>query len=374
MQGAVVLACSGSLLELLLELVELVLHLPHLLIRQGLLLLAILELLLEVLDGLLRILGAQLHVLLDVNLVSRAVVHLIRSLVAFLLVLLLLHGLALDAQVTALHDPLFGGHVVAELLVVRDDQDTALVVLDGEDQSTEALPVQVVGRLVQDQDVGVLPHGGSQDNLHLHTSAELVDLRVARRLGVNAEVAQVLLDGGLGELLCHEARHGGLPLVLALYHLQVAHLDQGVLLDPDIVLDGLELPLHLVLVGLLLLLLAPIQDGVRHHCGTLILLGLLCILLRVSAAPDVAGDCVDAPLLRAGLLLVDRELRALELDALLVVVSSEAPHDVLSGGLLHVLLQVVEGMLRDVSHPQSRGLPNGPFRGLLLADQHLDRG
>merc|ERR1719215_2388743 len=109
---------SLGILELLLELVELVLHLPHVLVRERLFLLAVLQLLLEVLDGFLRVLRAQCHVLLHVDLVPSAIVHLVRGRVSVILALVLVDGLALDAKVTTLHDPLFGGHVVAEFLVV----------------------------------------------------------------------------------------------------------------------------------------------------------------------------------------------------------------------------------------------------------------
>merc|ERR1712161_144639 len=120
---------SSSLLQGLLELVELVLDLPHLLVAQSLLLLAVLKLFLQVLDLLLLVLVGQRCVLVDLDLVARAVEHLVRALVAVIL-LIDTHGLALNAQAAALHDPLLGGHAIAELLVVRDDQHTALVVLD----------------------------------------------------------------------------------------------------------------------------------------------------------------------------------------------------------------------------------------------------
>ena len=53
------------------------------------------------------------------------------------------------------------------VLVVGDDEHPALVVLDGQDQRAQALAVQVIGGFVQDQHVGVLPHGRRQDHLHL---------------------------------------------------------------------------------------------------------------------------------------------------------------------------------------------------------------
>merc|ERR1712039_618260 len=69
-------------LECFLQLVQLVLDLPHLLVCQSLLLLALLELLLQVLDLLLLVLVTQGCVLLDLDLVARAVVDLIGASVA----------------------------------------------------------------------------------------------------------------------------------------------------------------------------------------------------------------------------------------------------------------------------------------------------
>mmetsp|Transcript_103480 Transcript_103480/g.292964 ORF Transcript_103480/g.292964 Transcript_103480/m.292964 type:complete len:680 (-) Transcript_103480:860-2899(-) len=257
---------------------------------------------------------------------------------------------------------------------MRDDQHATLVVLDGQHQGSKAVAVQVVCGLVEDEDVRVLPHGGGQDDLDLHATAELVDLGVGGGLGVHTEVAEMLLHGGLGELLGHEPGHGRLPLVLALHDLQVAHLHEDVLLHPRGLVHGLELPLHLVLIGLLLLLLAPVHARVGDHRARLVDLGLLGVLLGVSAPPDVARGRIDAPLRRPGLLLVHRQLGALELQALLVVVARETPHDVLRGRFLHVLLQMVERVLSDVGHAQARGLPDGALRGLLLADKDLDGG
>ena len=50
------------------------------------------------------------------DLVPRAIKDLIGSLCPAALVLRGVHGFAFDAQAAALHDPLLGGHVVAELL------------------------------------------------------------------------------------------------------------------------------------------------------------------------------------------------------------------------------------------------------------------
>mmetsp|Transcript_9215 Transcript_9215/g.24788 ORF Transcript_9215/g.24788 Transcript_9215/m.24788 type:complete len:346 (-) Transcript_9215:526-1563(-) len=343
---------SSLLRQALLELLDLIVDLPTLLLCQGLLLLAFLHLFLQILDLFLFVFVGHECLLVHLDLVAGTIVDLIWARVA-VVGPIVSQRLALDAQAATHHDPLLGGHAIAELLVVRDDEDTALVVLDGQHQGTQAITVQVVRGFVQDQNVRVLPHRGCQDDLHLHAAAELVDLSVAGRLGIHAEVAEVLLDAWLRQLLSHEPSHGSLPLVFALDQLDVAHLDQDFFFDPDRRLNGLELPLHLVLVGLLLLLLAAVHDGVRNHCARLVLLGLLRILLGVNAAAHTAGDGIDAPLLRAGFLLINGELLGLELDALFVVVAREAPHDVCRGCLLHVFFQVVESMLSDIRHTQA---------------------
>merc|ERR1719284_233157 len=88
-----------------------------------------------------------------------------------------------------------------------ENEHAALVLLDGHDQSTQALAIQVVRGFVKNEHVRVLPHGWSKHNLHLHATTQLVDLRVACGLWVNTELSKMLLHAWLGQLLCHEACH-----------------------------------------------------------------------------------------------------------------------------------------------------------------------
>merc|ERR1712100_713443 len=138
-------------LQALLKLFQLVLHLPALLVAKRLL---------EVFDLFLPVLVAERSLRLHVDLVSRGIIDFLYLLVPrSLLLFLVLLGFALDAKVSALHDPFLCGDAVAELLVVADDQDATLVILDRQDEGAEALPVEVVSGFVEDEDVGVLPHG-----------------------------------------------------------------------------------------------------------------------------------------------------------------------------------------------------------------------
>merc|ERR1719218_501035 len=150
--------------EALLELIDFVLERPLLLLRQGLVLRAGLQVLLQVLQLLLLVLRRRIAHRVPGNLVPRGVRQVllrgVRSTFLFLGGRVL--RLALNAQVPLLHDPLLRRHPITELLVVRDNEDTALVLLDREHESTEALAVQIIRRLVKHQDVRVLPHGCGQ--------------------------------------------------------------------------------------------------------------------------------------------------------------------------------------------------------------------
>eukprot|EP00965_Chrysotila_dentata_P200823 6180202-Pleurochrysis_carterae.AAC.1 len=59
-------------------------------------------------------------------------------------------------------------HLVDKLRVVRDDDDAAVVGVDGLGECAERVAVQIVGRLVKNHDVRRVPHGRCEDNLDLH--------------------------------------------------------------------------------------------------------------------------------------------------------------------------------------------------------------
>merc|ERR1719337_625830 len=81
-----------------------------------------------------------------------------------------------DAEFALVHDPFFCCNTVTELLVVRDDENTTLVILDGQNQSAKTIAIQVIGGLVQNENVRILPHGCSKNDFHLHATTELTDL------------------------------------------------------------------------------------------------------------------------------------------------------------------------------------------------------
>merc|ERR1712193_57917 len=81
---------------------------------------------------------------------------------------------------------------IAEFLVVRNDEDTSFVVLDCQHQRTKTFAIQVIGRLVQDEDVRVLPHGSGQHDFDLHSTTKLRNLAMAGRLWIHTKVKEVL--------------------------------------------------------------------------------------------------------------------------------------------------------------------------------------
>merc|ERR1712188_270682 len=161
-----------------LELRELVLDLPHLFLREVLLLLVLLELLLEVLDGLLLLLVRQRLVALDVDLVARGIEDLLLLLV--LLDLLIAIIAALGRQVASVHDPLLRRDAVAEVHVMGSDDDAAAVLLHRLRERAERVAIEVIRRLIDNQNVRVLPHGGGKHDLDLLAGGERLQ-RIVRR-------------------------------------------------------------------------------------------------------------------------------------------------------------------------------------------------
>ena len=83
--------------------------------------------------------------------------------------------------------------LVDELRVVRDDDDASLVDVDCLGHRPKRVTVEVVGRLVEDDDVRRVPHGAREHDLDLLPARERAHARVRPKLGREADVAQVVL-------------------------------------------------------------------------------------------------------------------------------------------------------------------------------------
>jgi hypothetical protein len=77
---------------------------------------------------------------------------------------------------------------------VGDDEDTSLEGLEGGDEGSERLAVEVVGRLVEDDDVGTTPGSGGENDLDLLSSRETTHGVVGGELGLETEVGEVSLN------------------------------------------------------------------------------------------------------------------------------------------------------------------------------------
>ena len=77
---------------------------------------------------------------------------------------------------------------------MRDDEHTALEDLERVDERRERLPVEVVRRLIQADNVGAAPCRGTKNDLDLLTTGETTHGVVRDELGLETEVREVLLD------------------------------------------------------------------------------------------------------------------------------------------------------------------------------------
>mmetsp|Transcript_4975 Transcript_4975/g.12468 ORF Transcript_4975/g.12468 Transcript_4975/m.12468 type:complete len:320 (-) Transcript_4975:2498-3457(-) len=308
-----------------LELRQLILEFPHLGVGQSVLFLVLLQLFLDLLDEFLSVLvGHGLH-LVHLNLVTGSVHNLVRTGLVRVEVVVVHHQFTLLAEAPSLHDPLLGTDLLGEFHVMGNNHHTATEVNETEGQSAEAVAIEVVGRFVQDEDVRVHPHRCGQYDLYFLSTGQRVDWRVACGLRVQPEVFQLLLHRRRRERLRHETCGGGLFLVLAAHHLLEPHGLHRVPLDPAGGLDRLVQPLHLVLV-LLLLVLPPVEDAVGDDRNV--------PLLPDHAFAHHARLRVYAPLHGAKRLLIHVHLVGLVFQRLAIVVTGEAPEDVLDRGLV----------------------------------------
>mmetsp|Transcript_2571 Transcript_2571/g.7552 ORF Transcript_2571/g.7552 Transcript_2571/m.7552 type:complete len:298 (-) Transcript_2571:1381-2274(-) len=94
--------------------------------------------------------------------------------------------------------PLLLAHRRIKLLIVRDHQHRASPLIKRRRQRTEGFAIQVVGGLIQNEQMGTVPHGSGQNKLHLLSTGQSADLAVGSEFLLEAKVIQVLLNLGRG--------------------------------------------------------------------------------------------------------------------------------------------------------------------------------
>lgn len=154
----------------------------------------------------------------------------------------ILEAVGRDGEVTlvghaAVSDvPLLWAEGADELLVMGNHHDTTLVVADGDGKTTEGVTVQEIGRLVEDEEMGVVPHGAGEDDLDLLATGKTGDLVVVGDFGVETEVLKVLGDDLGGQLTETKTLTGSLVIVEFLDELAETTVDEGLAGDLSVVL------------------------------------------------------------------------------------------------------------------------------------------
>jgi len=123
--------------------------------------------------------------------------------------------------------PLLGTQRADELFVVGDHDDAAFVVADRDGEAAEGVAVQVVGGFVEDEEVGVIPHGAGEDDFDLLAAGETGDFVVVRDVGVETDVFEVFGDDFGREFAEAEAFAGGFVVVEFLDEFVEAEVHEG---------------------------------------------------------------------------------------------------------------------------------------------------
>mmetsp|Transcript_22096 Transcript_22096/g.37598 ORF Transcript_22096/g.37598 Transcript_22096/m.37598 type:complete len:759 (-) Transcript_22096:45-2321(-) len=327
--------------------------------------LVILNLVLDLLgEGLLFLLGQLLLGSLELGDITSSICHFRYLFLLFNLGVLLQHpvGISLGLQVTSVHDPCLGAELLRKLIVVRDNDNSSLKRLNRTRQSSKRFTIQIVGRLVQHDNVRLVPHGSSQHNLHLLSSRQGRHTVVSSKLTVQPTILQMLFDvlgrqrtnvqtSTLSNLEIHSL-HGLVPTHL------LQSLGRQVFTR---VHRGSSVP-HFVLVILRLVGLTS-SNKLRHN------------LLDLG---DLSSLLIGKLDLEWGLLLLELLIGKLHshLHQRLLVLSivGISPSNVLVGGLVQVLLNVVKGVLGNVCNTGIGVLPHFSLLGLTLSNQQLDHG
>jgi len=259
---------------------------------------------------------------------------------------------------TVVDGPDFLSEVLSELTGVGNDDNTTLEGLDGLGESTKGVTVEVVGGLVEDDNVGTLPRASGKNNLDTLATRETTHAGVRDQLGVETEVGAVLLNlladqgteltGGEGLLLVN---FGDLLLVGG------DNLRTG---QPGVFVGHQGSPL-----------LGLHADVLTQRPGDLVLVGVLELATRVDAN-DTTGGTIDRVNLVHGLLVLLGDDLVGTVHGLTVLTSLETPLDVLGGSGVQVVINVSEGVLLNVGDTDVLVLVDITGGGDQLTSQDVD--
>lgn len=262
-------------------------------------------------------------------------------------------------HLSVIDSPDFVSELLSELSRVGDDNNSTLELLESLGESAERVSVQVVGWLVEDDDVWLQPGTCSQDQLDLLTSGETLDSGVRDDLSLESEQHALglnLLSGKGSELTGLEGLLEidlGNELLMGLDDLTSwqpgvvggHHWSPGLALHTDVVS---EQPGNLILVRVL-----ELSSGVDRKN----------LSLRSLNSEDLVGH---------GLLILLGDDTRGTVHGLSVLTSLVSPLNVFRWSLVDVVVQVNEGGLRDVCNSQVRVSPDVSRSWDELSGENLD--
>ncbi|QBZ65042.1 hypothetical protein PoMZ_06746 [Pyricularia oryzae] len=288
-----------------------------------------------------------------------------------LLLLLAVVGLEAGTRALALHPVVAGrrhlavndspdllSQVLGELRRVSNDDDTTLELLERLGQGTERVTVQVVGRLIKNDQVRTLPRAGGKDDLDTLSTRQTTHARVRNQLGVETKVGAValnLLTDQRTELTRGKSLlHVDLGNHLLVGSEQLRTREPGVVCrhhgDPALVLHA---------------------NVLTQSERALVLVRVLELSTGVDA-DDAALGTVDLEDLVHGLLVLLGDDLVGTVHGLTVLTSLETPLDVLGRSAVQVVVDVGESVLLDVGDTDVLVLVDLTSSGDKLTSQDVD--
>lgn len=261
----------------------------------------------------------------------------------------------------AVHDsPDFLSQVLGELGGVSNDDDTTLELLEGLGKGTKRVTIEIVGRLIKDNQVRTLPRAGGKDDLDTLTTGETAHAGVRNKFGIETEVGAVRLN-----LLANKGteltRGEGLLHIDLSNHLLVRS-EKLVTGQPSVV-SGHHGDPALVLHA----------NVLAESERALVLVGVLELSTSVNAN-DTTVSTLDLEDLVHGLLIGLGDDLVGTIHGFTILTSLETPLDVLGGSLVEVVIDVGESVLLDVGNTDVLVLVDLTGGGDELTSEDVDEG
>ena len=256
--------------------------------------------------------------------------------------------------------PDFLSQTLGELGAVGNDDHTTLEPLESTGQGTKGVAIEVVGGLVEDDQVRALPRASGEHNLDTLATRETAHARVRNQLGVEAEVGAVSLNL-LADQRAELTRGQGLLHINIGNHLLMGR-EELVTRQPDVVGRHHGHPALILHANVL-------AESER----ALVLVAVL-ELATAADANDTAERVLDLEDLVHGLLISIGDDLVGTIHGLAILAGLETPLDVLGGSAVKVVIDVGEGVLLDVGDTDVLVLVDLTRSGDQFTSEDVDEG